>query len=202
MYTYKKTLCIERDIMQESRKIWRQFIAGASLLLMLAGSNVVKASGLLYQLPLHWKTDMAQAVTLAAFSGKPVVLAMAYGACKRICSTTIFRMEQIQTILDQRHVDANFIVVGLDPKSDKPEDWQDFRKMRKLERSNRSFLSGNPADTKSLAANLGINYWIYHDHVIHDFMITLLDKDGNVIRNLKNAGSSLEEFLQGLPAIQ
>ncbi|MCH8622468.1 SCO family protein [Undibacterium sp. TS12] len=180
----------------------RQFIAGAGLLLILAGSNMAKASGLLYQLPLHWTTDKSQAVTLNAFSGKPVVLAMAYGACKRICSTTIFRMEQIQTILDQRQVDANFIVVGLDPKSDKPEDWQDFRQMRKLQRHNWSFLSGNPADTKSLAANLGINYWIYHDHVIHDFKITLLDKDGNVVRSMLNAGNSLEEFLQGLPARQ
>ncbi|MFZ6712294.1 SCO family protein [Undibacterium sp. TC9W] len=186
--------------MQKTVKARRQLLIGASLLLMLADCNVAIASGLLYQLPLQWKTEKTQAVKLATYSGKPMVLAMAYGACKRICSTTIFRMEQIQNILDQRHVDANFIVVGLDPKSDKPEDWQDFRQMRKLQRSNWSFLSGNPADTKSLAGNLGINYWIYHDHVIHDFMITLLDKDGNVIRNMTNAGGNLEEFVQGLPA--
>ena len=105
------------------------------------------------------------------------------------------RLEELQALADRDAIKVNFVVVSLDPRSDTPEAWQDYRKWRKLERENWSFLSGNAVNTHALAGQLGISYWMYQDHVVHDFGITLLDAEGNVIRKLKWADSALEGFL-------
>lgn len=153
------------------------------------------ASSILYQLPYQWQNDNGQQTQLNSFRGKPTVMVMAYGACKKICSTSLIRMEQMQTILDQNKLEANFVIVGLDPRNDKPEDWHEYRISRKLNRNNWYFLSGDAKDIKGLAAQLGVNYWLYHDHVMHDFVITLLDKEGNTLSRMLNGGENLEQFL-------
>ena len=180
-------------------KMEKKLIVCLGAIYFFLGSIEAYASGLLYQLPLTWQDDMGKSVRLQNFIGKPTVLVMSYGACKKICSTSIFRMEQMQTIIDRNKMDVQFVVVGLDPKNDRPEDWRQFRQDRKLTRINWYFLSGSPNDIKSLAGNLGINYWIYHDHVVHDFVITLLDADGNILQKMVNGGESLDRFLS--PAI-
>jgi len=88
----------------------------------------------------------------------------------------------MQVILDQHKIDANFVIIGLDPKSDKPADWRDYRAMRHITRNNWQFLSGSPTGIKDVAGQLGINYWSYHEHILHDFMIVLLDSEGNIIK--------------------
>lgn len=111
-----------------------------------------------------------------------MILLMSYGARKKICSTSIFRMQQMQTIVDRCKVDVQFVVVGLDPKNDRPKDWRQFSNDRKLNCANWFFLSGSANDIKSLAGNLSVNYWIYQDHVAHDFVIVLLDANGNIVK--------------------
>lgn len=157
---------------------------------------LAESGSILYQLPYQWVNDNGQATRLQHFKGKPSILVMSYGACKKVCSTSLMRMEQMQALLDQNKIEANFVIVGLDPVNDRPEDWRSYRQLRKLERSNWYFLSGSAVDIKSLAAQLGVNYWVYHDHIMHDFVITLLDKDGNTMRRMLNGGDKLEQFLQ------
>jgi len=41
------------------------------------------AIGLLYQIPLVWQNEFEAPITLAHFKGKPVVMTMSYGACKK-----------------------------------------------------------------------------------------------------------------------
>lgn len=173
-------------------------LAGVTGLAALPLHAHAERSSILYQLPYQWLNDNGQATRLDHFKGKPSILVMSYGACKKVCSTSLMRIEQMQTILDQKKVEANFVIVGLDPVNDKPEDWRAYRKLRKLERENWYFLSGSAGDIKSLAAQLGINYWVYHDHIMHDFLITLLDKEGNTLKRMTNGGENLENFLQPL----
>ena len=168
---------------------------GALLMAVAVVGATAQARGLLYQLPYHWKDDRSQNVDLADFRGQPVVITMAYGACRKICSTTLRRLEELQALADREGIKVNFVVVSLDPKSDTPEAWQDYRKWRKLDRDNWSFLSGSALNTRGLAGHLGISYWVYQDHVVHDFGITLLDAEGNIVRQLKWADTAIEGFL-------
>ncbi|WMW81753.1 SCO family protein [Undibacterium cyanobacteriorum] len=194
---------LEQDQLSAQRRrlltlLWASSLSTPAGLTLLPNYANAQPSSLLYQLPYQWLNDNGQATRLDHFKGKPSILVMSYGACKKVCSTSLMRMEQMQTILDQKKVEANFVIVGLDPVNDKPEDWRAYRKLRKLERENWYFLSGNAGDIKSLASQLGINYWVYHDHIMHDFSITLLDREGNTLKRMTNGGENLENFLQPL----
>lgn len=145
--------------------------------------SATAASGL-YGAGGPWLDDHAQPYRLESLEGSYSVMTMAYGACHRVCSTSLRVMQQIQSLADDRKLRLNFVVVGLDPVEDKPEDWAEFRANRKLARTNWQFLSGSAESTRQLARQLGIRYWRYGEHTVHDFRIVLLSPDGRVLRSM------------------
>jgi protein SCO1/2 len=152
----------------------------------------------LYALPFDWTDDQGHHVRLEQFRGSQSFIAMAYGACRKICSTTLRRMEELQKLTDAQHLDVRFILVSLDPKTDTAEAWREYRHMRHLERSNWTFLSGTDQATRAVAVRLGIGYWLYDDHVLHDFGIALLAPNGEIVRKLTWQDQRLEILLAGL----
>lgn len=143
-----------------------------------------------------WLTDRSQPFMLDALSGRATVITMAYGACRRICSTSLRIMESLQALADQRGQDLNFVVIGLDPRDDKPSDWASFRAERKLTRANWQFLSGDEAATRRIAQRLGVHYWRYDEHVMHDFRIVLLSSTGRVMRSMDRFDDPLEQLVR------
>jgi cytochrome oxidase Cu insertion factor (SCO1/SenC/PrrC family) len=153
-------------------------------LLVLAAAGRDAAAQDLLRLSARWRDDRAQPFELESLRGRWTVLTMAYGACRRICSTSLRLMERAQDLADARHLDLNFVVVGLDPSQDTPADWADFRALRKLGRPNWRFLSGDESATRLMARNLGVNYWRYGEHTMHDFKIVLLTPQGELARSI------------------
>lgn len=138
----------------------------------------------IFRQPGRWLDDQQQPFELSALRGQATVMTMAYGACRRICATSLRAMEQIQKLADDRRLNLNFVVVGLDPTVDRPSDWAQLRAERGLVRGNWRFLSGDEASTRRLARSLGIQYWRYGEHTLHDFRIVLLSPDGRPARQL------------------
>jgi cytochrome oxidase Cu insertion factor (SCO1/SenC/PrrC family) len=131
-----------------------------------------------------WLDDQGKPYRLASLSGGYTVLTMAYGACRRVCSTSLNVMQRVQRLADARKVPLNFVVVGLDPSQDKPQDWAEFRNDRKLNRTNWQFISGESGSTRQMAQRLGVRYWRYGEHTVHDFKIVLISPDGELLRSL------------------
>jgi protein SCO1/2 len=155
----------------------------------------------LYQQPYRWTDSDGATFTLDRLRGRPAILTLAYGACRKVCSSAVRDLQQMQALADRRGGALQFVVVSIDPQQDTPQDWRAFRRERGLERPNWFFLSGGAADTRALAGDLGVAVWRYHDHVLHDFAITLLDADGNIVRTLRHYDDSLPDFLRDvLPA--
>lgn len=142
----------------------------------------------------HWRDDRSQGFQLQALRGAPALVTMAYGACRRVCSTSLRVLEQLQALADQRHVALNFVVIGIDPTQDRPADWADYRAERKLNRPNWQFLSGDEESIRQMANQLGVRYWRYGEHTLHDFKIVLLSADGHVVR-------SVDRFDQDMAAL-
>jgi cytochrome oxidase Cu insertion factor (SCO1/SenC/PrrC family) len=136
----------------------------------------------LYQMPSRWLDDRNQPAQLRALGGSWTVLTMAYGACRRICSTSLRVLQAVQALADQEHVALNFVILGLDPVQDKPADWAAFRTDHKLGRSNWYFLTGDAPAVQQAAQRLGVGYWRYADHIVHDFKIVLVSPEGQVVR--------------------
>jgi cytochrome oxidase Cu insertion factor (SCO1/SenC/PrrC family) len=138
-----------------------------------------------HQSPGPWFTDSALAFSMASLQGTPTVMTMAYGACRKICSTSLRTLEKVQALADEKRLKLNFVVVSLDPQQDKPADWAALRADHKLTRSNWQFLSGDTASTRELARRLNLRYWRYGEHTMHDFKIVLLGADGKLLRSIE-----------------
>jgi len=168
--------------------------AALALALVLAG-RAGAAPASVYPLGLEFVDDHGGTRALAEWRGRPVVVAMAYGACRSICSTTLRTLEAAQAQADRKGIALDFVVVSIEPAEDTPQAWSDYRKARHLERANWTFLSGSKAATRTLASFLGIRFWSYDEHVMHDFKILRLDAQGAIEATLDWNHRQLEPLL-------
>jgi len=151
----------------------------------------------LYPTAEHWLDDRAQPFSLERLRDRYAIVTMAYGACRRVCSTSLRVMERIQGAVDSRGLQMNFVVFGLDPAEDTPRDWADLRALRKLDRSNWQFLTGDAHAVSDMASRLGVRYWRYGEHVMHDFRIVLVTPDGRALRAMTSFDEDPASLLPG-----
>jgi cytochrome oxidase Cu insertion factor (SCO1/SenC/PrrC family) len=146
----------------------------------------------------HWTDIDGTAHTFDDYKGHPIVMTMSYTACRKTCSASMLVLRKMQEILARRGSDVSFVVVSYDPSHDSPEQWRHYRDARKLPKS-WHFLSGADDETRELADFLELKYWVYDEHVMHDFRIVIFDADGNRKRDvLWEQFPDLERELAGL----
>ena len=152
------------------------------LLAMFAHS--AKAGNLpssIYTQTSSWTEDTGQTVQLSKWQGQPLIIAMAYTECTRVCNATLHKLEEAQALADQQKTPVQFIIVSFDPSIDNPNSWSYYRRQHHFtERSNWHFLTGTTSATKRLAQSLGIKFWIDEDHVMHDLRILFINPDGQI----------------------
>jgi len=171
----------------------RAFTTG--LLASAVGAARAAEGASAYALRANFVDDQGQACTLERWRGQPVVLTMAYGACRRICSTTLRRLETLHALAAQRHQPLQLLVVSLDPAEDRPEDWAGYRRLRGLSAAEWHFLCGDREATQAVARFLGLRYWDYDGHLLHDFGIARLDAEGRIAARLRWADDDLQPLL-------
>ena len=137
-----------------------------------------------YQFPAQWIDDTGKTVALQQYKGKPVVISMAYSTCRKFCPMTMARLNQIQQLYDKLGINADFVLISYDPSIDHWQTWAQYRVDHHYQRQNWHFLTGTPENTKSISELLGMNYWLYDDHVMHNFKIDLLDSECNIEKTL------------------
>ncbi len=142
-----------------------------------------------------WIDDNNRPFRLDSMRNSPTVVSMAYGACRRVCSSSLRILEQLQARADARGVTLNFVVFGLDPQQDRPADWAAYRDEHKLRRANWHFLSGDSKSTAQMAARLGVKYWSYGEHVMHDFRILMVSTDGRIVTTMVTPDQGLMTLL-------
>ncbi|MBS0389000.1 MAG: SCO family protein, partial [Proteobacteria bacterium] len=118
------------------------------------------------------------ALALTDLVGQRVILSMAYTRCHHTCPTTFNELQRMQQQLDARGEQASFVIVGYDATGDDPRSWRDYRRSRRLNRSNWHFLTGSERDVHRLARQLGFDFWNYDTHVMHDSRIVFFDGKG------------------------
>jgi protein SCO1/2 len=174
-----------------SRRLWLA-LAGACC---LKPATALADGADLYRNASPWLDDQARPWRMEALRGRYTVLTLAYGACRRICSTSLRVMENLQTLADARHQPLDFVVIGLDPVEDKPADWAAWRQDRHLTRANWHFLWGDERATRAMAQQLGVNVWRADQHLMHDYKIVLLTPQGQVLHSVDRFDQPLEALL-------
>jgi cytochrome oxidase Cu insertion factor (SCO1/SenC/PrrC family) len=160
-----------------------------------AESSPPSAAGVLDRLPPTWRDDHGGTLRLSGLHGQRIFVTMAYTACHRICPMTMMRLAEVQRELDARGMSGDFIIVSYDPDNDDAAAWRRYRAGHHLLRDNWHFLSGTPADTERLARVLGFEFWRDGGHVMHDFRIVALDRDGSWRGAIDSAHGDWRELL-------
>jgi cytochrome oxidase Cu insertion factor (SCO1/SenC/PrrC family) len=161
-----------------------RFVRLAIAALIASTATAVPAQDF-YRDPALWLDDAAQPLHLESLRGHYSVLTLAYGACRRICSTSLRILERVQSLADRDGVAVDFVVIGLDPVADRPADWAAFRQQQGLQRPNWHFLTGDAAATQAMLQRLGVRAWRVDAHLLHDFKIVLLSPQGRVLRSME-----------------
>jgi cytochrome oxidase Cu insertion factor (SCO1/SenC/PrrC family) len=169
-----------------------------TLLLLLSPMSVLSQEAVLaplYQSPIKWTDDQGKPVSLSQWQGKQVIITMAYSTCRKTCPLTLAKLLQIQHVLDQRKLEAEIVVISYDP-IDTWQNWAEYRNAHNLHRNNWHFLIGSPENTKTVAQLLGMDYWLYDEHVMHNYTIVRLGPNGDVVKTLGwDNKEQLESFL-------
>jgi cytochrome oxidase Cu insertion factor (SCO1/SenC/PrrC family) len=178
-------------------------VSGLSVLVVLGAMLLPvwarAAPDVLGALPQEWRDDGGGEFDLTLLRGHPVVFAMAYASCRRVCPMTMESLNKVQRALDDRRITADVIIVGYDPGDD-PATWRHYRKSRHLTRPNWHFLSGREADIGRFARALGFEYWKYDEHVMHDFKIVFVSAEGRVVDGLTWSNREQDLSAQSGPA--
>jgi len=157
-------------------------VVQALWLVALWAAGPAGAAPSLWRLPGPFVDEYGQAVQLSQWSGESTIVAMEYAQCRFICSTAWRKLVELQAEADKRGLPLKFLVVSIDPANDTPAGWRDYRKMRNLARDNWRFVTGDRASTDRVAAWLGIKWWWYDGHVMHDFRIVRLNAQGEIVQ--------------------
>jgi len=149
----------------------------------------------IYQLDSTWTTDANQPFKLATLRGRPQVMAMFFTSCQGACPITVSDMKRIEAALPEGlHARVGFTLISFDPARDTAEVLHSYRLRRGLDPARWTLLRGEPAEVSELAARLGMKYKDgARGQFSHSNIITLLNPDGEIVRQQIGLNQSIEE---------
>ena len=180
--------------MAAMRGTWWRLLAAKFLLVALGAAWA--DTGNIHRLRQPLVSDQGKTVHFQDWRGKPLILAMEYANCRFICSITLQRLRDVQAAADRAGIAYDFLVVSLDPKNDTPAAWRRYRKSRELDRANWTFLTASEKDTPIIARQLGVRYWWYDEHIMHDFRLLRVDAQGEVVGVMETYDSDPDAFVR------
>jgi cytochrome oxidase Cu insertion factor (SCO1/SenC/PrrC family) len=142
-----------------------------------------------------WIDDNENPVRLDKWRGRPIIVSMEYSNCRFICSISQRKLQEIQAEADRRKLTIEFVVLSLDPKNDTPALWRQYRKQKDLVRSNWHFLTGSRKATDNAVFNLGVKWWYYDEHIMHELKIIRLAANGEIARIMSTYDMTAAQFL-------
>lgn len=154
----------------------------------------------LYQLESRWTTDTGRRIQLSDLKGRPQLVVMFFANCQYACPLLVHDMQRIAEALPAAaRGQVGFTLVSFDPKRDTPAALAGFRATRQLPPENWTLLRGVADDILELAALLGVKY--KEDaggQFAHSNVITLLNADGEIVRQQVGLGQDPKEMAQAV----
>lgn len=135
----------------------------------------------LYQLDAKWTDDATHEVTLGAWRGRPVVLAMMFASCEYACPVLVDDIKRLRAALpDEIRARAQIVLVSFDVARDTPVALRAFRERMKLD-AGWSLLRGEANAVQELAMLLGVKFkQDARGQFAHSNLITILNPEGEI----------------------
>lgn len=154
----------------------------------------------IYHIDSSWVDQNKNNVKIDQLSGKIQIIAFIYTYCEHSCPIIMSRLKQIEKHLPEKIKDeVHFSLFTLDPKRDSPEQLKLFEKKHELNDEIWQLYNGDPDDVLELAALVGVRYKPMNNgknDIAHSNMITVLNKQGIEIHQVKGFGEDLDTVLE------
>jgi protein SCO1/2 len=157
----------------------------------------------IYQSEVTFTDDTGKTVALGSLRGRPVVLDMFFASCGFACPLTVTDMLAIQERLPaELRSQAVFVLVTFDTVRDTTEVLAKYRTQRGLD-GQWIVLRGDDDAVRELAALLGVKYKQESDGMFsHSNVITLLNREGEIVHQRQGLKGGLAEATAALTAIR
>ena len=153
----------------------------------------------IYHIDSSWIDQNGQNVKISQLQGKIQVIAFVYTYCEHSCPVIMSKLKEIEKhLIESKKGEVNFSLFTLDPERDTPAQLKLFEKKHELNQNIWRLYSGNPDDVLELAALVGVRYKPMNNgnnDIAHSNMITVLDKKGTIIHQVKGFGEDLEKVI-------
>ncbi len=148
-----------------------------------------------YELPMKWKTDKGETVTLSHWNGKKTLLTMIYSSCKFSCPLMMKKLKKIEASLNEKKVKYEFLIISLDPDHDTVESLAKFKKDNEVS-DYWNFLTGSEKDTRMLSMVVNIRYSKNPKTKVigHDNKVILLDETGKMLKTLDGLDADISDL--------
>lgn len=143
------------------------------------------------------------ALTLAEFRGKPLVISPIYASCPDICPTTTQHLIKAVSRAQKVFGPDRFAVltVSFDTRRDKPARLAAFMSEQGVDLAGWHIAVGDQATTERFMANLGFSYRAGAGGFDHVTQTTILDNDGRVHRQVYGDAFPIQIFLEPLKEV-
>lgn len=145
----------------------------------------------IYQVESTWTDQHGEPRELESLAGRVQVVAMVYTSCAHACPRILIDMKRIEGEVEQSDPGrVGFAFVTIDPERDTPEQLAAYAESTLLDPARWTLLTAPEADTRELAALLGVRYHQEPDgEYTHSNLITVLDADGVVVHRQEGLGA-------------
>jgi len=156
----------------------------------------------LYQLEATWTTDEGRTQSLAALRGRPVVLAMFFAQCEYACPIIVNDIKRLQAALPEDvRANAQIVLITFDPVRDTPAALKAFRERMSLDKA-WTLLRSEAGSVQELAMLLGVKFkQDTRGQFAHSNIITLLNREGEIVHQLAGLNADISETARVLAAI-
>jgi protein SCO1 len=146
-------------------------------------------------------------VALASLRGKPLLVSFIYTGCFQVCPATTRALDHTVSALTARFGPERFKVVsiGFNQPADSPQAMKAFASQQRITHPNWDFLSAPAPVVPTLTREFGFRYAPTAAGFDHVLQVTLLDREGRIVRQVygdQPATALLAEDLQQILAGQ
>lgn len=147
-----------------------------------AGAAMPLPADSIYQLDVRLTSQDGVAAPLAAHRGRPLLVSMFYTSCTMVCPMIVDSLHATRQAVDEpARGRLDVLVVSFDPARDDAAALKRFAQARKLDAKHWTLAYAAPADTRRIAAVLGLQYRQLPDGDFnHSSELVLLDGEGRV----------------------
>lgn len=139
-------------------------------------------------------------LALAELRGRPVLVSFVYTGCSTVCPALVQNLypavAEAQRTLGR---DAfTTLTVGFDARNDRPERLRSFARAQGVDLPNWRFVTADQATIDRLAETLGFAYWPSAGGFDHLALVSVIDRDGRLYRQIYGGVFSAPQIVEPL----